>query len=69
MNYIWLIILTLSQAILIALKVIEKINGRKQTEDPDPPCIEHGEKLAALEARINIMEKQLERIERKLNGL
>jgi hypothetical protein len=67
-NYIWLIILTLSQAILIALKVIERFNGKKKEID-DPPCREHGEKIAALSARVEMIEKALERIEKKVNGI
>ena len=68
MTYIWLIILTLSQAVFYALKIIEKFNGKKKEVD-DPPCQEHGEKIAALSARVEMIERALERIEKRINGL
>lgn len=68
-NYIWLAIVTLAQAILIAMKIIERVNGKRAQKEDDPPCQEHGERIAALLARVEIIERTLERLERKINGI
>jgi hypothetical protein len=67
-NYVWLTVLTLAQAVLIALKIIERRNGRRMNNGAGLPCREHGEKLAALDAKVDMLEKTIERIERKING-
>jgi hypothetical protein len=75
---LWLIILTLSQAVLIALQIIRTRNDRRHRlsnggnsdslADP-PPCKEHGERLVKVETKVEDIEKTVERIERKLNGV
>jgi len=69
MQYVWLTIVSLSQAILIALKIIEKRNGRRLNNGAGLPCQGHGEKLAMLQAKTEMIEKAVERLERKINGL
>jgi len=69
MQYIWLTIVTLAQAVLLALKIIEKRNNRRSNNGAGLPCQEHGEKLAMLQAKIEMIEKAIERLERKINGL
>ena len=74
---LWLIILTLSQAVLIALEVIRTRSDHRHKLSPSgnldspadpPPCQEHGEKLAEYGARLKNLENTAERIERKING-
>jgi hypothetical protein len=50
--YAWLALVTLAQALLIALKIIANRNGkRKETGSGNNPhpCQEHGERLRGLE--------------------
>ena len=67
----WIIIaiVVLAQAVLTALKIIEKRNGGKEPGNNPHPCAKHGERLATLEEAVGNIEKQLERIEKKMNGM
>ena len=68
----WVIIavVVLAQAVLTALKIIEKRNNSAQKElgNNPHPCAKHGERLATLEEGMENIEKRLDRIENKLNG-
>jgi len=62
--------------VVIAERIFERawklINGKnsKQSSNNNPrPCGEHGERLARLEEAAENLEKQLVRIDRRLNGL
>jgi len=66
-NYAWLAILTLAQ-------VIQFLITKRNKYNPHPPgeaktCGKHGERLARLEEGIENVEKRLDRIEGKLNGM
>jgi len=62
---LWLIILTLSQAVLIALQIIKARSNKRSkhinnTELTDPPpCKEHLEKLTEDRARLICIERNL----------
>lgn len=77
----WIVIalVVLAQAVLTALKIIEKRNGKgakTQTAykfNPHPPgtspaCIKNGERIAKLEEGVENIEHRLDRIENKING-
>jgi len=59
---IWLVILTLSQAVLLGLKIIEYLS-RKKNGNPTPlgnnphPCQQHGERIAKLEASLEAFKE------------
>ena len=69
---IWLVVLTLSQAIYALIQW--KRNGKKTIKyNPHPPgeakkCEEHSVAIGKLETEIEGMGKRLDRIEVKLNG-
>ena len=73
----WLIIglVVLAQAILVALKIIEKRNGKNTIVkyNPHPPgesqtCRDHGEAIASIKTDIVNIKDDIRRIERKING-
>ncbi len=60
-------------AILVLSQTVQWILKRPIKYNPHPPgqasrCVEHGEDIARIEARLDGMDKRLDRIEGKING-
>lgn len=73
---IWLSILSLSQAVLVAFKIIATRNGRRRSKDPSNPDLcqkhsdelkKHGEDLAKMGEAVEGLKEDVKRIEDKIN--
>jgi len=58
-------IVTLANAVVTALKIISDRNGKKQIGNPD----NYGERIARLEEGQKDIERRMDRLEDKINGM
>ncbi len=56
LKYGWMIILTLAQIVLVAFKVLEKRNGKKNNKSHNPGNPGYGERIASLETEVGNMK-------------
>ena len=65
-KYLWLVLITLAQIILVGMKIIEKRNHKKS--NPGNPG-NHGERLATLETKVENIEEDIKEIKEGLEKL
>lgn len=66
-KYLWLIILTTSQIILVGLRIVEKRNNKKNGNPGNPG--NHGERIAKLEEAVDNIKDDITKIDGKLEKL
>ena len=65
-KYLWLVVITLAQVVLVGMKIIEKRNNKKS--NPGNPH-KYGERIATLEEAVGNIKDDIEKIDEKLEKL
>ena len=65
-KYLWLVVITLAQVVLVGMKILEKRNNKKN-HSGNPG--NHGERLATLETKVENIEGDIKEIKDGLEKL
>ena len=65
-KYLWLVLITLAQIILVGMKILEKRNNKKNDKPNNPG---YGVKIGKLETKVENIEEDIREIKDKLEKI